>query len=45
MNNEPAEHLTTTEARGSSTPHVTRYVLGWSLALVVAIFAILLLVW
>ena len=42
--NEPAEHLTTTEARGGSTPHMTRYVLGWGLGLVVVIFAIILLV-
>ena len=42
--NEPAEHLTTTEAREGATPHVTRYVLGWGLALVIIIFAILFLV-
>ena len=42
--NEPAEHLTTTEARSGATPHVTRNVLGWGLALVVVIFAILFLV-
>ena len=38
------EHLTTTEARGASTPHVTRYVLGIGLALVVVLFAIIILV-
>ena len=42
--NEPAEHVTTTEARAAATPHVTRYVLGWGLGLVVIIFAIILLV-
>jgi hypothetical protein len=41
---EPAEHLTTNEARAGSTPHVTRYVLGIGLALVIVIFAVLLLV-
>ena len=40
---EPTEHLTTTEARGAATPHVTRYVLGWGLGLVVIIFALILL--
>jgi len=34
--------LKTNEARQGSTPHVTRYVLGWGLALVVVGF---LLVW
>ena len=41
---EPSEHLTTTEARAGSTPHVTRVVLGVGLLLVIAIFAIILLV-
>jgi hypothetical protein len=43
MRNEPTEHLTTTEARGASTPHVTRYVLGIGLALVVVLFALIIL--
>jgi hypothetical protein len=41
---EPTEHVTTTEARAGSTPHMTRYVLGIGLVLVVVIFAVLLLV-
>ena len=41
---EPTEHVTTTEARGGSTPHMTRYVLGIGLALVIVIFAVILLV-
>jgi hypothetical protein len=44
MPNEPAEHLTTTEARGASTPHMGRVVLGFGLALVVVIFAIIFLI-
>ena len=28
-------HITTDEARGGSTPHIVRYVLGISLALVI----------
>ena len=42
MNPHP-EHLTKTEARAGTTPHVTRYVLGIGLVLVVAAFALLLL--
>ena len=41
---KPTEHVTTTEARAGSTPHVTRYVLIVGLLLVVAIFAVILLV-
>ncbi len=44
MEEEPTEHLTTTEARMGSTPHVTRYVLGWGLGLVIAIFVILFVI-
>lgn len=41
---ELREHVTTTEARGGSTPHMTRYILGISLVLVVVLFAIIVLV-
>lgn len=34
--------LTTEEARAGATPHMTRYVLGWGLLLVVVAFLILL---
>ena len=44
MRDEPTPHLTTTEARAASTPHVTRYVLGVGLALVVLVFAVLFLI-
>ena len=40
--NEPI-HIETTDARGGSTPGVTRYVLAISLILVIVIFAALLL--
>ena len=36
------EHVTTTEARAGATPHMTRYVLVFGLALVIVIFAIIL---
>ena len=44
MSDERPEQLTTTQARAGSTPHMTRYVLGVGLALVVVLFAIILLV-
>lgn len=43
MRDEHTEHVTTTEARGASTPHMTRYVLGIGLGSVAVIFAIILL--
>ncbi|HEX8414452.1 MAG TPA: hypothetical protein VF637_11310 [Sphingomicrobium sp.] len=36
------EHVTTTEARAGSTPHMTRYVLSIGLILVIVLFAIIL---
>ncbi len=41
MADEPQEHLTTTEARGGATPHMTRYVLVIGTALVIVIFLLL----
>jgi hypothetical protein len=41
---EHQEHLTTTEARAGSTPHMTRYVLVIGTGLVVVLFAIILFV-
>ena len=43
MADDAPQHLTTTEARGGVTPHVTRYALGISLILVIVIFAVILL--
>ena len=40
---DPVEHVTTTEARAGSSTHVTRYVLGVGLVLVIVIFAVILL--
>ncbi len=39
--NEPI-HLTGEQARSGATPHMTRYILGISLVLVILIFAFLL---
>ena len=41
---EPQEHLTTTEARAGSTPHMTRYILVIGTGLVIVAFAIILFV-
>jgi hypothetical protein len=41
--NDESEHVTKTEARQGTTPHMTRYVLGWGLALVVLAFIVVLL--
>ena len=40
--NEPI-HINTDRARGGSTPGVTRYVLGISLALIIVVFAFLVI--
>jgi hypothetical protein len=37
--------LTKTEARQATTPHVTRYALGWGLVLVIVAFTIIYLVY
>ncbi len=42
MSDEP-EHISTTDARAGSTPHMTRYILGWGLALVIVAFVLILL--
>jgi len=41
---EKQEHLTTTEARAGSTPHMTRYVLVIGTGLVIVLFAIILFI-
>ena len=45
MDEGQEQHIGTTEARAGSTPHMTRYILGWGLVLVVLAFVILLFVW
>jgi len=40
-----SEHIKTEEARAGSTPGMTRYILAWSIALVVVVFGALLLYW
>ena len=42
---EREQHIDTTSARAGSTPHMTRYILPISLALVLIIFALLLFLW
>ena len=43
MRNEHTEHVTTTEARGGSTPHMTRHVLVFGTLLIVVVFALIFL--
>lgn len=38
---EPPVQVTTNEARAGATPHIARYVLGASLALIVIVFLVL----
>ena len=45
MDQEPEQHISTTEARAGSTPHMTRYILSWGLGLVVVAFVVVLLIW
>ena len=39
------EHISTTDARAGSTPHMTRYILGFGLLLVIAAFIAVVLLW
>ena len=39
------QHIGKTEARGGTTPHMTRYILPISTGLVVILFALILFVW
>ncbi len=39
------EHITTTDARAGSTPHMTRHILAWGLILVILAFVVLLFIW
>ena len=44
MPDETREHISTTEARAGATPHMTRYVLGVGLLLVIALFIVIVLI-
>jgi hypothetical protein len=39
------EHISTTDARAGSTPHMTRYILVFGLLLVIAAFIAIVLLW
>jgi hypothetical protein len=41
---DEGEHISTTDARAGSTPHMTRYILVWGLGLVILAFVIILFV-
>lgn len=40
--NDDSTHIDTQDARAGATPHVTRYVLGFGLLLVIIAFAVIL---
>jgi hypothetical protein len=42
--NDDREHITKTEARAGTTVPKTRYILGWSIGLIVVAFVILLII-
>jgi hypothetical protein len=44
IDSEGHQHVDTERARAAETPHIVRYILGASLALVIVLFAIILLV-
>lgn len=44
MDDEP-QHIATTDVRAGSTPHMTRYILGWGLGLVIVAFVVVLFIW
>jgi Flp pilus assembly protein TadB len=39
------DHISTTDARAGSTPHMTRYILVFGLLLVIAAFIAIVLLW
>jgi Flp pilus assembly protein TadB len=39
------QHISTTDARAGSTPHMTRYILAFGLILVIAAFIAIVLLW
>lgn len=43
VENDEEIHVTTDDARAGATPHMTRYILGISLVLLIAIYAFLVL--
>ncbi|HTU10302.1 MAG TPA: hypothetical protein VMG08_05320 [Allosphingosinicella sp.] len=44
MSDQP-QHISTTDARAGSTPHMTRYILIFGLLLVIAAFVAIVLLW
>jgi hypothetical protein len=39
------QHISTTDVRAGSTPHMTRYILAFGLILVIAAFIAIVLLW
>jgi len=45
MSDQREQHISTTDARAGSTPHMTRYILSFGLLLVIAAFIAIVLLW
>mgnify|MGYP003575210059 CR=1 FL=1 len=45
MNETDHTHVSKQDARAGNTPHIVRYVLGISLALIIAVFLAVYLIW
>jgi Flp pilus assembly protein TadB len=45
MSDDRQQHISTTDARAGSTPHMTRYILAFGLVLVIAAFIAIVLLW
>jgi len=45
MSDHREQHISTTDARAGSTPHMTRYILVFGTLLVIAAFTAIVLLW
>ena len=45
MSDHGEQHISTTDARAGSTPHMTRYILVFGTLLVIAAFTAIVLLW
>jgi Flp pilus assembly protein TadB len=45
MSDNREQHISTTDARAGSTPHMTRYILAFGLVLVIVAFIAIVLLW
>jgi len=45
MSDNREQHISATDARAGSTPHMTRYILAFGLVLVIVAFIAIVLLW